>query len=215
MFDGSSGESSECLLSSERDCPPGSSSDRPTSTQLDAGGNTFCAVLVFDDSNRGDNGAVAVPSHVGVRKGRGRALSSSTHEHLTAAQEADNHKRAVAWSNEGFAYPCRVAGTGPTPCSVCHGYHSDLKVCPTHLARQDDTYKRTPGSSCHWRSGGVTCGSTNHFSRHHRAQWVAEHPGASFPAKPKGAKGKGAEGKGAKGKGAKGRDAKGEGKRFV
>ena len=135
--------------------------------------------------------------------------SSRSTRHFTAAQEMSNHERAVAWSNEGFAH------TGPTPCPVCHGYHLDLRTCPSHLARQEVTFKPTPGSSCHWCSGGITCCGSNHFSRHHRAQWIAEHPGASLPVRPRGAKGKGAEGEGAKGKGAKGKDAKGRGNRFV
>ena len=83
---------------------------------------------------------------------------------------------------KGASPPAKPA-TGP-PCPACHGHHPDLKTCPTHLARQDGTFKPTPGSNYHWCSGGVTCGGTNHFSRHHRAQWVAEHPGASLLTRP-------------------------------
>ena len=93
--------------------------------------------------------------------------------------------------------PQNKAAAGP-PCPTCQGHHPDLRTCPTHLARQDSKFKPTPGASCHWSSGGVTCGGQSNFSRHHRAQWVAEHLGPQL-AQPKGGKGKG-KGKGKRSK---------------
>ena len=136
----------------------------------------------------------------------GSATIAGMNQNANAGNLSAFGKRADP-RGKGAGVPNKPA-TGP-PCPTCHGYHPDLKACPTHLARQDATFKPTPGANCHWCSGGVTCGGQNHFSRHHRAQWVAEHPGTSLPARPKG-KGRG---KGAKGKG-KGRFA-GKGRRRV
>ena len=74
---------------------------------------------------------------------------------------------------------------GTVQCKLCKGYHSDTRGCPTTFAKQDRTFKPTPGAKCGWKvvQGGKTwtCNGEGHFNRHHRQVWQNENPGKTPP----------------------------------
>ena len=51
------------------------------------------------------------------------------------------------------------------------------------MAKQDTTFTVSATAKCRWRVGGqYACCGLNHFSRHHRQQWVSENPNKPIPA---------------------------------
>ena len=119
------------------------------------------------------------------------AFSRGNHDNSEGAKGGRAPKSSRGAGKERDNYKVKGPPAGAVPCSVCQGFHEDLRTCPNGLAKQDPTYKASTVATCgHWVNGHK-CDGQGHFAKHHRQQWTAENPGKPVPWSSRTPKGKG------------------------
>ena len=135
----------------------GTGGSHPAGTSVSVGGGLPAGISRMDQANNA--GYVASFGQGGPGAGKGGA----------------------AWRPSAPASVARQP-PGAVMCPTCHGYHPDLRTCPCTLATQDTTFTPSATAKCSWKVDGQhPCDGVNHFSRHHRQQWIVEHPNMTMP----------------------------------